>query len=44
MPVTYIYMYIHTGKLLFNKEKMNKPKKYYIKIAMPVAKQTAEYA
>jgi hypothetical protein len=32
------------GKLLFNKQKMNKSKKNCIKIAMPVAKHTVEYA
>jgi hypothetical protein len=40
MPVAYIYL----GNLLFNKAKMNKSKKNYIKIAMPVAKHTAVYA
>ena len=44
MPVAYIYIYVHAGKLLFNKAKKNKPKKNYIKIAMPVAKHTAQYA
>jgi hypothetical protein len=37
-------IYIHPGKLLFNKEKINKSKKNYIKFAMPVAKHAAEYA
>jgi cysteinyl-tRNA synthetase len=44
MPVAYIYIYIHPEKLLLMKQKMNKSKKNYIKIAMPVAKHTAEYA
>jgi hypothetical protein len=35
---------IYPGKLLFNREKMNKSKKNYIKFAMPVAKHTAAYA
>ena len=39
---TYIYIYIYTRKLLINKAK--KSKINYIKIAMPVAKHTAEYA
>jgi cysteinyl-tRNA synthetase len=37
-------MYIHPEKLLFNKAKMYKSKKNYIKFAMPVAKHTAEHA
>jgi hypothetical protein len=55
MPIAYIYIYIHThththththirGSYFLIKQKMNKPKKNYIKIAMPVAKHTAEYA
>ena len=43
MPIASIYIY--TGKLVFNKaKKVNKYKKNYIKIAMPVVKHTAEYA
>ena len=38
-----IYIYIWGSYLLIN-QKMNKSKKNYIKIAMPVAKRTAEYA
>ena len=48
MPVVYTHTHTHThthtGKLLFNKEKINKSKKNYIKISMPVAKHTAEHA
>ena len=47
MPVAYIYIYTHTyirGSYFLIKQKMNKSKKNYIKIAMPVAKHTAEYA
>jgi hypothetical protein len=42
MPVAYIYI---RGSYFLIKEKMNEnEKKNYIKIAMPVAKHTAEYA
>lgn len=41
MPVAYIYI---RGSYFLIKQKMNKSKKNYIKIAMPVAKHTAEYA
>ena len=51
MPVAYIYIYIyiyiHTlirGSYFLIKQKMYKSKKNFIKIAMPVAKHTAEYA
>ena len=41
MPVAYIYI---RGSYFLIKQKMNKPKKNYIKTAMPVAKHTAECA
>ena len=41
MPVAYIYIW---GSYFLIKQKMNKPKKNYIKISMPVAKYMAEYA
>jgi len=41
MPVAYIYIW---GSYLLIKQKMNKSKKNYITIAMPVVKCTAEYA
>jgi len=38
-------IYIHIrGSYLLIKQKMNKSKKNYTTIAMPVAKRTAEYA
>jgi hypothetical protein len=45
----YIYIYIHTHthirrSYFLIKQKISKSKKNYIKIAMPVAKHTAEYA
>ena len=45
MPVAYIYIYIYVcGSYFLIKQKMNKSKKNYVKIAMPVAKHMAEYA
>jgi hypothetical protein len=41
MTVAYIYI---EGSYFLIKQNMNKPKKKYIKIAMPMAKHTAEYA
>jgi hypothetical protein len=41
MTVAYIHI---RGSYFLIKQKMNKSKKNYIKIAMPMAKHTAEYA
>jgi hypothetical protein len=41
MPVAYIYI---RGSYFLIKQKMNKSKKNYFKIAMPLAKLVAEYA
>jgi hypothetical protein len=41
MPVAYISIW---GSYFLIKQKMNKSKKNYIKIALPVAKHTAENA
>ena len=43
----HIHTYIHTyirGSYILIKQEMNKSKKNYIKIVMPVAKHTTEYA
>jgi cysteinyl-tRNA synthetase len=40
----YIYIYTHKGSYFLIKQKMNKSENNYIKIAMPVAKYTTEYA
>jgi hypothetical protein len=41
MTVAYIYILHIRGSYFLIKQKMNKSKKNYIKIAMPVAKHTA---
>ena len=44
MPVARTHAHTHGEAYFLIKQKMNKSKKNYIKIAIPVAKHTAEHA